>query len=150
MFLIDYIIVFTVFISIFLGLSRGFLQEFISSFFWFFNFYFFYKYYYFSSFYINAFQDIFFKNKILILIIFFFIIKKILNYGVQKIIKKINLVFLNIILGGLFGIFRSFILVFLFLLIFKHFSSALSYYTYIQSSFLINVFFKITYFFINL
>lgn len=73
MFLFDYIIILTIIISFLLGLSRGFCQEIVSAYFWFFSFYFFDKYDYFSSFFIQAFQNFGFKNKILILfmIIFF-------------------------------------------------------------------------------
>jgi len=63
MFLFDYIIVLTIVISVFLGLSRGFYQEIASSYFWFFNFYFFNKYDYFTSFFINTVQNIFLKKK---------------------------------------------------------------------------------------
>ncbi|QCI17576.1 hypothetical protein D9V61_00845 [Buchnera aphidicola (Acyrthosiphon lactucae)] len=78
MFLLDYIIILTIIISVFFGLLRGFYQEIFSSFFWFFNFYFFNKYEYFSSFFINAIQNVFLKNKILILVmIVFFLLQNI-------------------------------------------------------------------------
>lgn len=73
MFLVDYIIITTVFISVFLGLTRGFLREFISSCFWVFTFYFFYKYYYFSSFYVDSVQNIYLKNKVAIFVVIFFL-----------------------------------------------------------------------------
>lgn len=147
MFLIDYVIIFIIFVSVFFGLFRGFFKEIISSFFWFFNFYFFNKYYYFNSFYIDALQNIFLKNKISILVIFFFY-KKMLNYISKKIIKKMNFSFFNIVLGGFFGIFRSMIIIFLLLFIFKYFSN-IGYNNYIKSSIVMSVFFKITnYFFI--
>ncbi|BFR91976.1 hypothetical protein Buap_1580 [Buchnera aphidicola str. APS (Acyrthosiphon pisum)] len=72
MLLLDYIIIFFIIISFFFGLSRGLYQEIVSSYFWFFNFYFFNKYDYFSSFFINAVQNVFLKNKILILVMIIF------------------------------------------------------------------------------
>ncbi|QCI15859.1 hypothetical protein D9V59_00825 [Buchnera aphidicola (Artemisaphis artemisicola)] len=76
MILIDYIIIFIIIASISLGFLRGFYQELISIYFWFFNFCFFNKYYYFSSFYYNS-MPFFLKNKILILImIIFFLLSK--------------------------------------------------------------------------
>ncbi|WAI11930.1 MAG: hypothetical protein OW721_00850 [Buchnera aphidicola (Macrosiphum albifrons)] len=72
MFLLDYIIIVTVIFSVFVGLLRGFYQEIFSAFFWFFNFYFFNKYDYFSSFFKNAIQNVFLKDKILILVMIVF------------------------------------------------------------------------------
>ncbi|QCI22625.1 hypothetical protein D9V72_00840 [Buchnera aphidicola (Macrosiphum gaurae)] len=72
MFLLDYIIIATVIVSVFFGLLRGFCQEVFSVFFWFFNFYFFNKYNYFSSFFKNAIQNVFLKDKILIFVMIIF------------------------------------------------------------------------------
>lgn len=151
MLLLDYIIIFFIIISFFFGLSRGLYQEIVSSYFWFFNFYFFNKYDYFSSFFINAVQNVFLKNKILILvmIIFFFIIKHVLNFFMRKLIRKIKISYYNIILGGLFGIFRSILLVFFFLFIFSYFDQN-RYNYYINHSFLILFFLKYKHYFLLL
>lgn len=143
MFSIDCIVFFTFVISFCVGLIRGFYKEFLSSFFWFFNFYFLNNYYYFSSFYENSLQNIFFKKKFFVLIIiFFFIIKKILNCFLKRLIKKINLFYINVILGGFFGIFRGVILVLFFLFVFKYLSLS-SYNYYVKNSIFISIFFDI-------
>ncbi|WAI11931.1 MAG: CvpA family protein [Buchnera aphidicola (Macrosiphum albifrons)] len=59
----------------------------------------------------------------------------------KKIIKKIKFSYYNIILGGLFGLFRSILLIFLFLLIFNYFNQN-SYIYYIDHSMLISIFLK--------
>ncbi|CAL4320388.1 Colicin V production protein [Buchnera aphidicola (Protaphis terricola)] len=112
--LIDIIFFIIIFFSIFLGIYRGFLKELILIFFWFFLMSFFINYKYFSVF--NSF--IFLKNKkilIILNIIFLFILRIILNILVKKIIKKFKLSYANIILGGLFGLFRGLILIVIFL-----------------------------------
>jgi len=72
MFLLDYTIILTIMISFLFGLSRGFCKEVVSLYFWFFNFCFFNQYDYFRSFFVNAIQNVFFKKKILILVMIFF------------------------------------------------------------------------------
>ncbi|QCO70736.1 CvpA family protein [Buchnera aphidicola] len=59
----------------------------------------------------------------------------------KKIIKKIKFSYYNIILGGLFGLFRSIFLIFLFLFIFNYFNQN-SYIYYIDHSMLISIFLK--------
>ncbi|QCI16824.1 hypothetical protein D9V60_00855 [Buchnera aphidicola (Aphis craccivora)] len=66
-----------------------------------------------------------------------------LNFIFNKIIKKFKLLYINIILGGLFGLFRGIILVF-FLLFFIYKYSNTIYLNLIEESFLIHLFF--TYF----
>ncbi|WP_261979590.1 CvpA family protein [Buchnera aphidicola] len=64
-----------------------------------------------------------------------------MHFSLEKIIKKIKLSYYNIILGGLFGIFRSVILVLLFLFVFSLISKN-NYNFYISHSILISIFFK--------
>lgn len=72
MFVLDYIIIFTIVISFFFGLLRGLYQEIISLFFLFWNFYFFSKYNYFFYFFKNSIQSIFLTHNTLIFVMIFF------------------------------------------------------------------------------
>ncbi|ADP67145.1 CvpA family protein [Buchnera aphidicola] len=67
----------------------------------------------------------------------------------RKLIRKIKISYYNIILGGLFGIFRSILLVFFFLFIFSYFDQN-RYNYYINHSFLILFFLKYKHYFLLL
>lgn len=112
MIVIDVVIFIVIFFSTFLGMFRGFLKDSTSTIFWFFLIYFFINYRYFSSFY----ADIILNNEnyliISIIIFFYFTIKMLLNFICKKIIKQFKLLYINIILGSLFGVFRGIMLVF--------------------------------------
>lgn len=78
MFLLDYIIIVTIFLSCFFGLLRGVYHEVMSVLFLSFNFYFFRQYNYFVNFFKNSILDTFLINNILILImIIFFLLQNI-------------------------------------------------------------------------
>lgn len=151
MFVLDYIIIATIIISFFFGLLRGLYQEIISLFFLFWNFYFFSKYNYFFDFFKNSIQSIFLTHNILIffMICFFFIIKRIINFYIKKIVKKLNVTCYNIFLGGIFGIVRGIILVYFILFILSYVSVAYYKY-YIHHSILIHFVYYMYHFFVIL
>ncbi|QIQ41771.1 MAG: hypothetical protein G4A98_00835 [Buchnera aphidicola (Microlophium carnosum)] len=67
----------------------------------------------------------------------------------KKIIKQIKFSYYNIVLGGLFGILRSILLVFLFLFIFSYFDQN-GYNYYINHSMIISIILKYKQYFLLL
>ncbi|QFQ32014.1 CvpA family protein [Buchnera aphidicola] len=140
MILIDFIILIFVSFSFFLGIFKGFLKNLISTLFWVFFVYFFANYMYFSKFYSN----VFLKNEnylvISTIIIFFFTVKILLNFISNKIIKTCKLLYINMILGGIFGLLRGITFVF-FILFFIYKCNSTIYLNLSKKSFFIHLFF---------
>ncbi|CAL4320512.1 CvpA family protein [Buchnera aphidicola] len=133
-----------IFISFCFGLFRGCIKELISCFFYFFIIYFFINYFYFSSFYFKISKNFIEKKFFLMILIYFFlfILKFFLNYFFKNFFIIIGLSYLNIFLGGIFGLFRGVLLIF-FLYFFIFYFDCLFHLSYLKNSLFTNFFLNI-------
>ena len=124
--LIDILIILVLFASLILGFFRGFVKELMSLMAWVFAF--FVAYYFSSSVAIvlpfDAEVSIKYVTSFVLIFIFVLIISSILIKFISAFVHKIGLGASNIILGGLFGILRGVIIVYLLIFVIEKTSFA--------------------------
>ncbi|QJC28487.1 hypothetical protein GJT81_00375 [Enterobacteriaceae endosymbiont of Plateumaris consimilis] len=117
MYLIDYFLIIIIIISSLISWCRGFLQEILSLFTWFFAYYFSKKYYHYLAKYIYSIDSLLLKNSIAMftLFIIILIIGYTFNYYLNKHIQKSFLNKINKIFGLFFGMFKGVVIILIFL-----------------------------------
>ncbi|QJC28039.1 CvpA family protein [Enterobacteriaceae endosymbiont of Plateumaris braccata] len=122
MYLIDYFLIIIIIISSLISWYKGFLQEILSIFTWFFAYYFSKKYYHYLSKYIHSIDNLLLKNSISMftLFIIILIIGYTINYYVNNSIQKSFLNKINQIFGLFYGIFKGIIIILIFLYIINY------------------------------
>ncbi|NIH40986.1 MAG: hypothetical protein G8D27_00290 [Buchnera aphidicola (Periphyllus aceris)] len=148
----DFFIIFIIFFSSLIGLIRGFIKETISFLVFCIGFFIFYIFYFYIIDGFSFFSDIFLELFLFIMFFGFLILslEYFLSLFYKDFIKLIGVYYFNnLILGFLFGLFRGFLLIYIFLYIITDIVH-LNIFFYLRGSILIPLSIKFVYFFKNI